>query len=89
MLSIFELGVNDLVEFYEWGDEFLPHHSLDLPCSVLQSEVVDLVLPGYIFGEFIIDGDGGVELFCKDGADLRLIDVYPKGLVVLLLVFFL
>lgn len=35
MLSIFELGVDDLVEFYEGGDEFLPHHSLDLPCGVL------------------------------------------------------
>ena len=89
MFSIFEFRVDDLVEFYEGSDEFLPHHSLDLPGGVLQPEVIDLILPCHILGEFIIDGDGGVELLGEDGADLCLIDVYPKGLIVLLLIFLL
>lgn len=87
MFPIFELRVDDLVEFYEGCDEFLPHHSLDLPSGVLQPEVVDPVLPGHVLGQFVIDGDGGVELLSQDGAYLCLIDVYPKGLIILFLVF--
>lgn len=64
MFAVLELGIDDLVELDEWGYELLPYHSLDLPCCVLKPEVVDFVLPGYVLGEFVIDGDCGVELLC-------------------------
>ena len=86
MLAILELRIDDLVQLNEGGDELLPDHPLDLPRRVLQPKVVHPILPGHVPGEFVIDGDGGIELLGQDGADLRLIDIYPKGLVVLFLV---
>jgi hypothetical protein len=68
VLAVLKLGVDDLVELDEGSYEFFAHHSLDLSRRVLQPEVVDLILPSNILGEFVVNADSSVELLGENGA---------------------
>jgi hypothetical protein len=87
--SIFKLRIYDLVKLDEWRNELFSNHSLDLACSMLQSEIVYFIFPSNVFGQFIIDANSSIELLGKHSANLRFIDIYPKRLAVLLLILLL
>jgi hypothetical protein len=89
VISIFKLRINDLVELYKWRNKLFPHHSLDFSRSMMQPEIIDFVLPSHVLCKFIIDADSSIKLLRKNRADIGLVDINPKGLVVFLFVLLL
>lgn len=54
---------------------------------MVESEVVNPIFPGDVFGHLFVNAEGSIEVLRENGAELRLEDIDPKVFVVLFLVF--